>query len=821
MKYIEKIEIEYYFKLLDSFPALIWHCGIDAKCDYFNKSWLDFRGRTLAQECNDGWINGVHQEDIKRNMEIFLDSFNKRIPFTIEYRLKRFDGVYRNIIDYVHPIYSINNNFNGYISAAYDITDRIESDLIIKNSIIDFNKLSTAVHQSPNTIVITNLNGEIEFVNKKFSDTSGYTAEEAIGKNPRILKTNYLPTEAYSNLWTTISNGNIWNGDFLNKKKNGELYWERAIISPVFDSVGKIINYIAIKEDITEQKIISEKLNSQEKVNNEIAFISKEFLKSDITIEEISTLAVKSCVNITKSLLGIVPMVNQENYNLESGIIIKNDNGICKFENNNNHIVPFENGRYNSLIGHALNFNESFYTNNIFDFNKYKPIPENHISIFNILSVPAIVNNKKIGIVCLANKEEGFTENDLKNVEKITNIFALAIFRKLTEQELMIAKIKAEESDKLKSSFLANMSHEIRTPMNAIIGFAELLKKSDIKPEKKEKYIEHINQNCHSLSSLINDIIDISRIETNSILIHHENFIIGKVLTEIFEQFQLENNRLNKVSVKLILEIEEGLFNKSIYSDIMRFKQIISNLLSNAIKFTKNGFIVLGCIKENKGFIKIYVKDTGIGIPVDAQSLIFERFRQEDGSITRNYGGSGLGLPISKSLIKLLGGTIGVFSQKDIGSEFYITIPCDYVSEKNKDKLNHQANIENIKEYNWKGNSILFVDDDKDTQDLFIEIIDDTGIKYFIANNGKEAINICTNEHIDIVLLDIHMPGINGIETKKMIRDLNKNIKIIAQTADIVSKTEDEFKNIGFNDVIIKPFNIEKVLFLINNYLKH
>lgn len=821
MKNIDIQDIEFYIRLLDDFPALIWRSGIDAKCDYFNKAWIEFRGRTLEEEYGDGWAEGVHPDDLKYCIDLYIDSFKKRIPFTLEYRLLRYDGIYRNIIDYGRPFYSLKGEFAGYIGACYDITDKIESESIIKNANINLNRLSTAVQQSPNTIVITNLNGDIEFVNKKFTETTGYSYEEAIGQNPKILKTDFLPTEAYSNLWATISNGNIWTGDFLNKKKNGELFWERAIISPVFDTDKKIVNYIAIKEDITEQKLIQERLNSQEKVNNEIAFISKEFLKPDIVVEEITTLAIQSCLNISNSLIGLVSIVNQDNLDLECELFNDNIKVGLTIDDNRKYKVPFENGFYNSILGHALNINEPFYSNNTLEFNKYPLLLNYEGSFFNILSIPAVVNNKKIGILSLANKESGFTDNDLKNVEKIVNIFALAIYRKFTEQELIIAKIKAEESDKLKSSFLANMSHEIRTPMNAILGFAELLKKADVKPEKREKYVDYINLNCRSLNSLINDIIDISRIETNSISVHNENFILGNILTELYEQFQLEITRLNKESIQFKLEIEEGLFNKKICSDLVRFKQILSNLLSNAIKFTTKGSIVLGCFDENNGFIKFFVKDTGIGIPVEAQSLIFERFRQEDGSITRNYGGSGLGLAISKSLTNLLGGTIGVKSQKDLGSEFFITLP-DYMIDKSPENNITENIVQGYskRDYKWEGKSILFVDDDKDTQDLFTEIIEGSGISFFVASSGDESIKICKNEKIDLILMDIHLPGINGKETAKIIMREHKNIKIIAQTADIVSTTVKEFKELGFSDVISKPFNIEKVLFLMDNYLK-
>lgn len=386
---------------------------------------------------------------------------------------------------------SISNNegkITGLVGIGRDITESKKAEEIII-------KLSTALEQSPLTIIITNIKGEIEYTNPKFTQITGYTPSEAKGQNPRILKSCETSSEDYTNLWTTISSGKEWHGEFHNKKKNGELYWEAASISPIRNEDGEIINYIAIKEDITNQK-------------------------------------------------------------------------------------------------------------------------------------------------------------QLMN-------------------ELVESKEKAEESDRLKSAFLANMSHEIRTPLNGILGFSELLADPDFDQDQKAEMARLVLDNGDQLLAIINDVLDISKIEAGQIEIHKKVFSVNQMISDIQKTF------LTRASIMGVeFKIDPTILRNEIQlnSDYMRIKQVLTNLVSNALKFTDKGSIEIG-LSKNKTELIFHVKDTGLGIPKEFQEKIFERFRHLEPNRSKVIGGNGLGLSISKSFVEMLGGKIWVESEVGQGSCFYFSIP--------------------------------------------------------------------------------------------------------------------------------------------------
>ena len=386
------------------------------------------------------------------------------------------------------PIFDKDGNTTGLVGIGRDITE-------IKNAEEQILKLSMSIEQSPSTIVITDVDGNIEYVNPKFSEITGYSPEEAIGKNPRILKSGEMSAEVYLEMWNTIRLGGVWRGEFLNKKKNGDLYWEWATITAIHNEDDEIINYVAIKEDISE--------------------------------------------------------------------------------------------------------------------------------------------------------------------------------RKKMEAELLVAKNKAEESDKLKSAFLANMSHEIRTPLNSIIGFSELLADSHFEIEEKDEFIGHIISNGNSLLSIISDIMDISKMESGMVRIRTRAVPVLKIVTDIRKQFI---GRFEEKGIDLRIESEKELESIQVMADPERLNQVFNNLVSNALKFTTNGFVLLKYFKVGE-MLQFEVKDTGIGIPSDFHSIIFDRFSQVETSNSRRYGGNGLGLAITKNLIELMGGKIWLESDPEIGTSFHFTLP--------------------------------------------------------------------------------------------------------------------------------------------------
>jgi len=361
------------------------------------------------------------------------------------------------------------------------------------------NKLTNSVLHSPVTVVITNRTGLIEYVNPKFEEVTGYSSQDAIGQNPRILKSGETPVEVYEKLWDTILSGKEWRGEFKNKRKDGSYYWESASISSVKNVAGEITHFIAVKEDISE--------------------------------------------------------------------------------------------------------------------------------------------------------------------------------RKLMDAALIEAKDKAEEANRLKTSFLANLSHEIRTPMNGILGFAELLREDGLRSKDFEHYLDIINVNGQQLLNIINDIITVANLEVNQLRLNVKEFELNQVLTDLESTMEWEKKQLLKNHIHLDLVGLKPPTSTPMCTDPGKLVQILTNLLRNAIKFTDQGEVLLSNRMINDGFIEFTVSDTGIGIPEHMHDVIFERFRQADESSTRNFGGNGLGLAISKGLVELLGGTIKVKSNPGQGAIFTFSIP--------------------------------------------------------------------------------------------------------------------------------------------------
>jgi PAS domain S-box-containing protein len=400
---------------------------------------------------------------------------------------------------------------------------------------------------------------------------------------------------------------------------------------------------------------------------------------------------------------------------------------------------------------------------------------------------------------------------------------ALTISRDTTRlrqihQDLISANQAAETSNRLKTSFLANISHEIRTPLNSVVGFSNLLLSNDLTKEVKEEYVEHINYNSEKLLQIIGDIIDLSRLESSHIEITYEEASVNVIINEVVEETRQIIKRHEKsiiLNVKNLLESTTDL----IFTDRVWLKRVLSHLMDNAVKFTLDGSIELACyMEEERLFFKI--KDTGIGIREEFLTRIFEEFRQEISGHKRPFEGLGIGLTLAKAVIERMGGKIIVHSEKGIGSEFSFSIPYRPAGS-TQSKLLSALKEQVSGPLNWDTKKCLLVDDNKDVLIYMSRILIDTGIKIFTARSGKEALEIVKgNTDIDVVVLDLQMPEMNGIEVTRGIREIRKDLPIIAQTAFIFEDDKDIILQAGCDACLIKPIRKEHLLAVMSGFIK-
>lgn len=765
---------------------------VDGKLLNCNPAYLKILGLKSKEEALSLDLYATYPS--RNDRELIINELRKHGKLiNHEFKMRRNDGKLIYVIANITGIFNEHKELVSLRGYLIDNTAR-------KIALDELHKISQAIKQSPTSILITNLQGDIEYVNPKYCEISGYSLKEVIGKNPRILKSGFTPVEEYKDLWKTIEEGKDWQGEFLNKRKDGSLFWEHASISAIKNTSGEIINYLAVKEDVTERKRLE---NIQEILVN----ISNAVLISD-TLESFSKLIFDELSKMIDTRNFFIALYDEQTQMISTPFIVDAlDEEITEFASEK------------TLTGYVIKEKKSILINKeIFDdFVKRGLVsligPQSEVWI----GVPLFSKNKAIGAIVIQNYEgeKKLSKQDMKLLEYVAPQISLAIERKKAVEDLKAALEKAEASNRLKTAFLNNISHEIRTPLNGILGFAPFIIQPDIEPEEKEMFLNTLNKSGERLMNTVTDYMDISLLVSGNMEINPKPVNINLLLEEIHQKFKdscvLQN-------LKFEVQTPEEQVNFEFISDDELVKKIITHLLSNAIKFTDNGFVKMGySLKQDKeqAEIELFVKDSGKGISDVAKALVFETFRQENDLNTRAHEGSGLGLSISKGLVSLLGGSIQLDSEENKGTSIVVSFPIEVEASFKESKIKTT-----MEEKISAGRDLLIAEDD-DMNYLFFEtVLRNKFANIYRAENGQDAIELCKDyPSIGVVLMDIKMPGMDGLEATRQIKLFRKELPIIAVTAFAMHGDEKRIREAGCDDYLSKPVDKNKLVDILSKYI--
>jgi len=769
---------DFHLQLLQKAPVLIWRAGPDTKCNWFNTSWLKFTGRTLEQEAGDGWAAGVHPDDLEECVKRYLAHFEKRESFLLQYRLRRHDGEYRWIADHGQPYEQMGGGFGGYIGYCHDIHETILAKDLLEQRVVERTKeiatLSEVIDNTTVAFIVADMQGILLTVNRAFEKLVGHARGELLSGKFSCID-NLTPPEWHEmqrakNREATRSRQPVrYEKEYF--RNDGSRLPVELFVQPVFDAEGNFQQLRTFVTDITERKRQAAKLAAD------------------------------------------AHEIQQLYHRAPCGYHSLNKNG--DFVRINDTELGWLGYTRDELLGRNMTelltpaYQEFFKK----EFIGFTNADRNGDFDIELIRKDGTILSVVMNTIAVRDADGNF-------IESRTTVFDNTE-RKKAAHSLEMAWKLANEASRAKSEFLANMSHEIRTPLNAILGFTHLLREDATVPASARDKLKTIGKSGDNLMAILNDILDLAKIEAGRMAIQPVEFPCAAMLEEIVQLFHLpaEAKELSLVLVKLS-EIPH-----LVRADGEKIRRVLSNLLGNAIKFTRSGGIEVEATTARSGDgqpwrLRVAVKDTGPGIPPEEISRLFNKFEQTSAG-RASQTGTGLGLAISQQYARLLGGYITVESQVGKGSTFTFEVPLEPVFETEQIQRKIQSSARRLAP-GVPECRVLVVDDLEENRRFLLELLLLSGFVSRAVASGAEALTVAAEWRPQLVLMDTRMPEMDGLETIRRLRagPENSALKIISLSAMAYEEDQAAALKAGADDFVAKPVPVPELLEKIGQLLK-
>ncbi|MDD3312080.1 PAS domain S-box protein [Pseudodesulfovibrio sp.] len=665
------------------------------------------------------------------------------------------------------------------------------------------------LEQAGDAVFACDTSGQLLFVNQAACTSLGYTREElerlrAWDIDPLTLKRND-PEGIWKQGPTTL--------ETRHRRKDGTTFPVEIKTDTIRVNNEEVV--LTLARDISARMGRDELKKRESRINLAQAEIVRALTAPDATIQKVAAVVYDWAKRISGAGYGYVGSVEPPDNSLHIYNITAMQEDGCAMRNPQT-VFPIRGNRYPALWGHSLNTGQPFYTNDPPGHPASTGLPGNHVPVRQLLSAPCRYEGELVGQIALANPDRDFTDEDLRATEVLAGLFALAVYRKRAESELIRAKESAEAASRSKSEFLANVSHELRTPINGMFGMLRLVQETDLDREQAE-YVETAIASGRTLLQVINDVLDLSKIEAGKIDLVKTLFRPCGLMESVAAMFRLQ---AEDKGLSLTWEVDDRVA-EAYLGDQGRIRQILFNLVGNALKFTETGSIDMRCQAaesrdERYANLLFTVRDTGIGIPSDKIRTIFKTFEQVDGSYSRRYQGAGLGLSIVRRFAQLMHGGVDVESVYGQGSTFLVTVRVHRVEGSEPLLVDREAETTRPS----PGLRLLLAEDDRVNRLAATRLLEKRGYVVHAVENGAEAITALGKETYDCVLMDIQMPGMDGLQSTQAIRNLPegapaRTIPIIALTAHAMAGDREKFIQAGMTDYLSKPMDIEALETLI------